>query len=115
MTLSPEQIADLLKPKQKASDTPTIYPRPVQIGPLFYSTADDKCIRCSVDTRIRINDIPYCTTHALHKMADMFTKEIYKTSLVPFEDCDCEEGKLSMGQCHNRNCVVVIAWKENVA
>ena len=118
MPLTPEQIADLLKPKQKAkvaTVSSPVYPPPMQIGSVRYTEKDRPCTggstitACRSPTRIRVDDKPLCTQHALMKLNRMLLELTYPNFL---DDCNCMSGTYSNGQCHSAECPVAIRFQE---
>jgi len=109
--LSNEQIQALLNPAKKQRTrrsledrTQTlIHSRPKQFGPLRYTDTTMRCAArgCSSPTFIKINGIPYCTTHGLY----VLNKELIDNK-INLGECNCNSGKYSFGHVHTEGCPV---------
>lgn len=51
----------------------TGYPAPEQFGPLRWYDKEMRCASrgCSSPTYLKVQGVPYCGTHALHKMNEL--------------------------------------------
>jgi hypothetical protein len=135
MSLSPDEIAALLKTPQRRGkkSTPSHvvkneetgkfevvkgtgakpYPRPVQFGPLRMHDDFRPCARgrCGSSTTYSINGIRYCSTHALDLMNKMLMdtdpKYIHRfDENASLEDCTCKAGTFHFGRIHTDDCAL---------
>lgn len=109
-----DTITQLLKEGSSSTKTskPGKFARPIQLGPLRYYDQTFRCTRkrCMAPTCIKINDAPYCNTHALYALNQLLMKS-QELDWVNNE-CDCETGKYSMGCMHNDLCSTFDRLKE---
>lgn len=109
MALDPEFIASLLKKEQEKAtgvkQSTTGGPRPVQLGPLKWHEATERCgsRNCGSPTRIRVRGIPYCTTHALNILNQIILQELEHVDL---SQCNCTAGVHSKGNIHTHDCTM---------
>src|SRR5436305_11437359 len=109
--LTEEQIAALLKsntpaPRKAAQAVKKrgIVP-PLQVGPLRYTEQDLRCVSrgCSSPCRIKVAGVPYCTTHALYALNEMYMALEGKYT---FDECVCSAGKHSKFNMHTPDCPI---------
>lgn len=114
--LDPATIDALLKGNLKKEQVATKgYARCIQIGPIRYSQEHKTCASrgCGTSTYLRVDGIPYCTTHGLHYLNRMFlNNKVYVDMIYDLSICDCNPGKYSNGQCHAPECLTVSPFKE---
>jgi hypothetical protein len=69
VSLTPEQIAELLKPKETVATVP-------QAGPLRWFDKEMRCASrgCSSPTFAKVNGTPRCMMHALRELNEMLTR-----------------------------------------
>lgn len=119
--LTKEQIEGLLKTEKtraprKAAQSQKLSPheRPIQLGPLRYVEKDDKCANrgCSTPCHIRIKGVPYCTTHALYSLNELYMMLDGTYEKYNIGDCVCNAGRHSKHNTHTADCPVFKAYKE---
>lgn len=105
-----DTITALLEGNTRPDLTP--HQRPLQIGPITYWDESFKCVskRCGVSTCLKVNDIPYCSTHALYELNRIWLKEHDLGWVI--EECTCNSGRYSYQQCHADDCAVFDRLKE---
>ena len=108
MSLSPEQIKELMatkpKPQPRVIKTPQVVgPRPTQLGPLHWYDQTMRCAQrgCGSPCLIKVRGIPYCQNHALTILNRIVMVEIENISV---EDCICNAGRHSNGNIHTHEC-----------
>jgi len=111
--LTNEQINALLKLEEKKQLRKAAQgkERPIQIGPLRYMEKDDKCASrgCSGPSRIQVKGVPYCSSHALYALNELYMKLEGK---YEFDDCVCNAGRHSKHNVHTTDCPVFQRLKE---
>lgn len=101
-SLTLEQIDILLK-----GDKTKPFNLPIQVGPLSYSgehTFTCSSRGCRGPCCIKIKGAPYCTTHALYVMNEMWLREHDMTWVI--DECNCKSGKYSWHNIHSEDCPV---------
>jgi hypothetical protein len=71
MPLSPEQIQELLKPKERVTES-----RTPQVGPLRWFDKEMRCANrnCGSSTFCKVQGIPRCMMHSLHELNSMLVE-----------------------------------------
>lgn len=123
MSLDLDTIQELLKeqPRTRTSSdkgsTGVVREKPVQLGPLHWHDSDGRCASrgCSGPTRIRVEGIPYCSTHALYALNYMLIQihSDYEDVSYTKADCTCNAGKHSMMNIHGPDCILYERIKEH--
>lgn len=79
MGLTPQQIQELLKPKEKAP-VGSKYPKTPQVGPLRWYDREMRCAKrgCSSPTYCKVQGVPYCMKHSLEELNLMLVAAGYQ-------------------------------------